>query len=183
VAGNGNNIFSGDGGPAVHAGLSLPEGVAFDAEGNLVIADGGNARVRVVAAKTGTFYGQAMTANDIYTVAGTGKLGSSGDGGPATQATMEGPEGLTVDSAGNLVLADTFNNKVRVVAEAAGTFYGVAMTPGNIYTVAGTGQFGFSGDGGPAVSAEMDDPDAIAVDAGNLLVVDGANNRIRQITG
>ncbi len=132
--------------------------MAVDAAGNLLIADTGNTRVRVVAATTGTFYGQAMTAGDIYTVAGNGHYGFSGDGGPATSAELNGPDGVAVDGAGNLVIADTGNNRIRVVAATTGTFYGQAMTAGDIYTVAGDGTAGFSGDGGPATSAELNDP-------------------------
>ena len=130
----------------------------MDGAGNLLIADTGNNRVRVVAASTGTFYGQAMTAGDIYTVAGDGTGGFSGDGGPATSAELDYPAGVAVDGAGNLVIADTGNNRVRVVAASTGTFYGQAMTAGDIYTVAGDGTGGFSGDGGPATSAELDQP-------------------------
>jgi DNA-binding beta-propeller fold protein YncE len=90
--------------------------VAVDRSGNLVIADYSNARVRVVAAATGTFYGQPMTAGDVYTVAGNGTLGFSGDGGPATRAELNSPAGVAVNSAGNLLIADTDNNRVREVA-------------------------------------------------------------------
>ena len=130
----------------------------MDHAGNLVIADTGGDRIRVVARRTGTFYGQAMTAGDIYTVAGDGTAGFSGDGGPATSAELHSPEGVAVDAAGNLVIADTGNNRVRVVAASTGTFYGQAMTAGDIYTVAGDGTGGFSGDGGPATGAELDFP-------------------------
>jgi hypothetical protein len=150
VAGDGSAGFSGDGGPATGAELNFPVGVAVDDAGNLVLADQFNNRVRVAAARTGTFYGQAMTAGDIYTVAGDGSAGFSGDGGPATQAELRDPFGVAVDGAGNLVLADVGNSRVRVVASSTGTFYGRAMTAGDIYTVAGTGEFAFSGDRGPA---------------------------------
>jgi hypothetical protein len=138
----------------------------------------------VVAAGAGTFYGQAMTAGDIYTVAGSGTFGFSGDGGPATAAELGSPGQTAVDGAGNLVIADSGNNRVRVVAAGAGTFYGQAMTPGDIYTVAGSGTFGFSGDGGPALSAGLSRPQGVAVDAaGDLLVVDAGSNRIREVAG
>ena len=158
VAGNGTAGFSGDGGPATSAELDAPAGVAVDAAGNLVIADTGNQRIRVVAASTGTFYGQAMTAGDIYTVAGDGTGGFSGDGGPASNAELRSPGGVAVDAAGNLLIADTGNDRIRVVAARTGTFYGQAMTAGDIYTVAGDGTGGFSGDGGPATNAELDVP-------------------------
>jgi hypothetical protein len=158
-------------------------GVAIDGHANLVIGDSDNNRVRVVAASTGTFYGQKMMAGDIYTVAGTGIGGSSGDGGPATKAEVEFPTGVAVDGVGNLVLADS-SSRVRVVAVKAGTFYGKPMTAGDIYTVAGTGVLGFSGDGGPAISAELSGPGWVALDrAGKLLISDDGNNRIREVTG
>ncbi len=184
VAGNGSGGFSGDGGAATSATLSVPRDVTVDGAGNLVIADTGNAAIRVVAARTGTFYGRRMTAGDIYTVAGTGSPGFSGDGGPATSATLFDPSGVAVDRSGNLVIADFLNFRVRVVAETTSTFYGVAMTAGNIYTVAGDGTFGFSGDGGPATSAALAYPDAVAVDGiGDLVVADQSTSRIRQVTG
>jgi len=184
VAGNGKPGFSGDGGPATRAKLDDPSGVAVDGAGNLVIADTFNERVRVVAASTGTFYGRAMTAGDIYTVAGTGKAGFSGDGGPAASAELWDPSWVAVDGAGNLVIADAGNCRVRVVAASTGTFYGQAMTAGDIYTVAGTGKRAFSGDGGPAASAALSGPSGVAVDgAGNLLIADSGNGRIREVTG
>ena len=100
----------------------------------MLIADSGNSRIRAVAATTGTFYGKAMTAGDIYTIAGDGVSGFSGDGGRATQAELNGPWSAVPDHTGNLVIADTGNERVRVVAEATGTFYGRAMTKGDIYT-------------------------------------------------
>ena len=98
-----------------------------------------------MAASTGTFYGRAMTAGDIYTIAGNGADGFSGDGGPATSAEVNGPQGVAADAAGNLLIADTDNTRVRVVAASTGTFYGRAMTAGDIYTVAGNGRTGSPG--------------------------------------
>jgi trimeric autotransporter adhesin len=184
VAGNGTFGFSGEGGSATAAELRIPGDVVVDGVGNLVVTDSGNNRVRVVAATTGTFYGQAMTAGDIYTVAGNGTLGFSGDGGPATAGELGDPGQTALDGAGNLVIADNVNDRVRVVAATAGTFYGQAMTAGDIYTVAGNGGGGFSGDGGPAVSAELNHPQGVTVDtAGDLLVSDVSNNRIREVAG
>ena len=189
VAGDGTSASSGDGGPATAAGLT-PGAIAIDGAGNLVIADSypnvdiSNNRIRVVAARTGTFYGQPMTAGDIYTVAGTGTAGFSGDGGPATAAELDNPDGVAVDRAGNLVIGDTYNNRVRVVAATSGTFYGRAMTAGDIYTVAGNGTGGYAGDGGPAVAAELDSPQGVAVDrAGELVIGDGGNARVRLVSG
>ena len=116
-----------------------------DDVGNLIIADGFNNRVRVVAAETGTFYAVAMTKGDIYTVAGNGTGGYSGDGGPATSAELQEAQGLAVAAGGNLIIADGNNSSIRVVAAETGTFYGQAMTAGDIYTVAGDGILGLLG--------------------------------------
>jgi len=184
IAGTGTEGFGGDGGPATAAKLDLPSGATVDSAGNVVIADWFNNRVRVVAAGTGRFYGRAMTAGDIYTIAGTGTQGFSGDGGPATAAKLYGPSGPVVDGAGNLVFADSGNSRVRVVAAGTGTFYGKAMTAGDIDTIAGNGTTGLSGDGGPATKAALAGPEGIAVDGGgNLLIADSANNRVREVTG
>jgi secreted PhoX family phosphatase len=182
VAGDGSNEFSGDGGPATSAGLNAPGGVAVDGAGNLVIADTSDQRIRVVADSTGTFYGRAMTAGDIYTVAGDGTAGFSGDGGAATSAKLAIPGGVAVDGAGNLLIADSGNNRIRVIAARTGTFYGRAMTAGDIYTVAGNGGFGFAGDGGPATHAKLASPALAIVDeAGNLVIADDLNNAIRVV--
>ena len=152
-----NSGFSGDGGPALYAGL-IPNGVATDNSGNLFIADG-NSRIRKVTPQ-GT----------ITTVAGTGSAGFSGDGGPATSAQLSDPSGVAVDASGNLFIADGISRIRKVTPQ------------GTITTVAGTGSAGFSGDGGPATSAQVV-AWAVAVDAsGNLFIVDGANNRIRKVT-
>src|SRR5690348_10724994 len=123
VAGNGSAGFSGDGGVATSAELDFPGTVAVDGAGNLVIADSGNQRVRVVADASGTFYRQPMTAGHIYMVASNGSpshqsggQGYSGDAGPALRAQLDFPRGVAVDAAGNLVIADTFSQRVRVVA-------------------------------------------------------------------
>ena len=177
VAGNGRFGFTGDGGPASKARLDSPVGIALDAAGNVLIPDNANNRVRVVAAKTGRFYGRAMTTGHIYTVAGNGKPGSTGDGRPARKASISLPLGITVDHAGNLVI--TTANRVRVVAARTGRFYGLAMTAGDIYRVAGNGKQGSGGDGGPARQAKLGHPWGVAVDGtGNLVVVAGARVRV-----
>ena len=183
IAGNGTDGYTGDGGPATAAQVFEPTGMVVDGAGNMLIADTGNNRIRVVAARTGTFYGQAMTAGDIYTVAGDGTLGFSGDGGPATAAELALPGGVTVDTSGNVLIADTYNDRIRVVAASNGTFYGQAMTAGDIYTIAGNGTYGFDGDGGPGATAELGNPEAVAADAGNVLIADSLNNRIRELAG
>ena len=171
IAGTGRPGFSGDGGPAARAHLADPHAVSADHHGNVLIADGVNWRVRVIAARTGTFYGQAMTAGDIYTVAGDGSSGYSGDGGPAREAGMA-PQAVAVDGAGNLIVPDG-NERVRVVAVTTGTFYGQAMTAGDIYTIAGNGKDGSSGNGGPAAGAEFEFLGGAAADrSGNVVVID-----------
>jgi trimeric autotransporter adhesin len=160
VAGTGYFGFSGDGGLATSAELFYPEGIAVDSSGNLFIADSGNHCIRKVSA-----------SGIITTVAGTGSLGYSGDGGSATAAKLNGPYGVAVDSAGNLFIADTFNERIRKVSS------------GIISTVAGTGSSGYSGDGGQATSAQLSGPYGVAVDsAGNLFIVDTNNNCIRKVS-
>ncbi len=182
IAGTGAWGDAGDGGPAVDAELAYPAGLALDAAGNLIVGDSGNDVVRVMAATSGTFYGHAMTAGDVYTVAGDGTAGFGGDGGPAVDAQLDQPTGVAVDAHGNLVVADLGNNVVRVVAAATGTFDGQAMTAGDIYTVAGDGTAGFGGDGGPATAAQLDAPQGVAVDPhGDLVVADTANDRVRLV--
>jgi len=188
-AGTGSSGPLGDGGPAASANLFNACGVVVDHQGNLVIGDGGDNRVRVVAARTGTFYGQAMTAGHIYPVAGNGTIGPAGNGGLATKADVTAPDSVAVDGAGNLVIGDGHDSipdqggdTVRVVAHRAGTFYGQAMKAGHIYNVAGNGSPGFSGDGGKATAAKINSPAGVAVDAaGNLLIADYGNNRIRVV--
>jgi uncharacterized protein (TIGR03437 family) len=159
VAGNGGYGFSGDGGPAVSAQLYNPSCVAVDSAGNLYICDSGNFRVREVSNGV------------ITTVAGNGTPGYSGDSGPATKAQLNGISGIAVDSAGNLYIADEFNNRVRKVSNGA------------ITTVAGDGTPGYSGDNGPATSAELSGPSGVAVDsAGNLYICDAGNFRVREVS-
>jgi hypothetical protein len=179
VAGNGTAGFSGDGGPATAAELN-PSGVRVDGTGNLVIADGGNSRVRVVAVRSGMFYGKKMTTGDIYTVAGNGTE-SSGNGGPALKAELD-PGSVAVDGAGNMLITDYQGNQIRVVAVTTGAFYGKKMTAGDIYTVAGNGTAGFSGDGGPATAAELNLPtDVVGDGAGNLVIADNENCQVRVV--
>jgi uncharacterized protein (TIGR03437 family) len=160
VVGNGNQGYSGDGGPATKASLNQPAGVAVDPAGNLYIADWLNQVIRKVS------------GGIITTVAGTGAIGYSGDGGPATNASLNFPIGVAVDSASNLYIADTYNNRLRKVS-------------GNIITTtAGNGTNRYSGDGGPATGASFNGPSDVAVDsAGNLYIADTNNNRIRKVSG
>ena len=165
------------------AELNDPGSVRSDGDGNLLIADTGDNQIRVVAGTTGTQYGVAMTRGDIYTIAGNGTQGSSGDDGAATSAELDGPQSAILDRYGNVVIADTGNNRVRVVAESTGTFYDIAMTQGDIYTVAGTGTAGYNGDATTATGAELDAPVGLALDqTGNIVVADSKNDRVRVIS-
>jgi sugar lactone lactonase YvrE len=160
VAGNGIQGYSGDNGPATSANLNLPCGVAVDGLGNLYIADYYNDRIRKVD-----------TSGIITTVAGNGLRDYIGDNGPATSASLFDPMSVVVDSAGNLYVADTWHNRIRKVD-----------TGGVITTVAGNGIQGYSGDNGPATSANLKQPFGVAVDSvGNLYIADFNNNRIRMV--
>jgi sugar lactone lactonase YvrE len=160
VAGDANSGYFGDGGPATSASLDFPQGVAVDASGNLFIADYYNQRIRMVG-----------TNGIIITVAGNGTSGYSGDGGPATSASLYDPYGVAVDASGNLFIADSNNRRIRKVD-----------ANGIITTVAGDGISGFAGDGGSATNARLNDPYGVAVDAsGNLFIADDGNNRVRQV--
>ncbi len=160
VAGRGTGQSSGDGGPATLAELIQPLGVAVDPAGNVYIADEGSNRIRKV-----------NTAGIISTIAGNGKQGFNGDGGPATSASLYEPSGVAVDPAGNVYIADAGNLRIRKVD-----------TAGIITTIAGNGKEGFSGDGGPATSAELSFPVGVAVDpAGNVYIADEGSNRIRKV--
>jgi RHS repeat-associated protein len=177
---------SGDGGVATSALLDQPAGVALDGSGNLFVADLSNSRIQEVAASTGTQRGQSMTAHDIYTIAGSssGNSGHSGDGGAATSALLDAPQGIALDGSGNLFVADVGNNRVQEVAISTGTQRGQSMTANDIYTVAGSssGSSGHSGNGGAATSALLDQPTGVAVDgSGNLFVADSANNRVQEV--
>ncbi|HZT07776.1 MAG TPA: hypothetical protein VFC51_12150 [Chloroflexota bacterium] len=163
VAGQCTPGFSGDGGPATAAHLAGPSGIAVGSSGNLFIADDGNNRVRMVNA-----------AGLITTIAGTGEYGLSGDGGPATQAMLQGPRSVAVGGNGSVYISDTGNHRVRRVDSAAiiSTFAGVGP-PG-----------GFGGDGGPAIEAMLWLPMGLAAGPdGALLVADLLNFRIRKIAG
>jgi sugar lactone lactonase YvrE len=160
-AGTGNPGFSGDFGQATNAQMREVLALAVDNQGNLLLADRVNNRIRRVSATSGT----------IQTVAGNGQLGFSGDNGSATSASLALPEGVVVDSAGNIYIADVGNFRVRRVS-----------TGNIITTVAGNGALGFSGDGGPATSAMISSPRAIAIDStGALLIADSDNQRIRKV--
>ena len=200
VAGGGTN-YPGDGGAATNANLYFPYGAAVDARGYLFIADTAHGRVCQVntngvittIANTGLFapgsvaadgYGNLFIADTgnyrirmvdtngiVTTVAGNGISGYTGDGGAATIARLNNPQSAVVDASGNLLIADTSNNRIRKVS-----------VNGIITTVAGNGTAGFSGDGGAATNAKLSGPYGVAVDpAGNLFIADTSNSRIRKM--
>jgi len=160
VAGTGTQGFSGDGGAAISAQLFHPQGVAIDGGGNLYIVDTGNYRIRKVT-----------PAGIISTIAGNGTNGSSGDGAAATSAQLL-PTAIAVDGVGNLYIGDANHERIRMVTLA-----------GTISTIAGNGTAGFTGDGGAATSAELNEPQGVAVDpTGNVYIADFVNHRIRKVT-
>ena len=157
----GKHLFFGDGAAANDATLSTPLGLALDSGGNLYIADTFNHRIRKMA-----------TDGKISTVAGNGVSGYYGDNGAAPDAALSYPQGVFVDTRGNLYIADTFNDRIRKVG-----------TDGIITTVAGNGIARFRGDRGQATSASLNYPKAVAVDAaGNIFIVDSFNSRVRMVT-
>ncbi|WP_058302973.1 NHL domain-containing protein [Gorillibacterium timonense] len=161
IAGCGDKGFSGDGGPAVKAKLNGPEGVFVDSYGNIHIADTGNQRIRKIDPKTGI----------IKTIAGNGEAGFSGDGGNACNASLNRPSGVVVDSIGNVYFNDYKNDRIRKIDKN-----------GILSTFAGTGESGFTGDGGPANQAKINDVYGLAIDKqDNLYFVDSLNFAIRKI--
>jgi RHS repeat-associated protein len=181
VAGTGTRGYDGDGGWATNAELNYPMAVAFDSLGDLFIGDNTNNRIRMVAGPTPP---NGYIAGYIYTVAGGGsgcsqQTDTLGDGCPASNAELNDPWGIALDSSGNLYIADTADSRVRMVAGSTANGY----TAGYIYTVAGTGTPGYSGDHGLATSAKLNYPSSIAFDSfGNLIIADSDNNRIRKVT-
>jgi hypothetical protein len=160
VAGNGSHGYSGDGGAATNAKLSTPCDVAVGTSSNLFFSDYGNNTVRKVAAN-----------GIITTVAGNGTKSYSGDGGPATNASLNSPNGMTVDNSGHVFIADFFNNRIREVG-----------TDGIIRTIAGNGTQGYSGDGGPATNASLNQISGVAVDdSGNLFLAQSGNDVVREV--
>jgi sugar lactone lactonase YvrE len=160
LAGNGTNGYSGDGGPAASAQFYNPIAVAVDAQGNVYVADSGNGGVRRIASGT------------ITTIAGTGTLSYSGDGGPASAAQFSAISGIAVDAQGNVYVADTSNDAIRLFPLG-----------GTVSTIAGNGTQGYTGDGGPATVAKLNNPTGVAVSAsGNVYVGDTGNNAVRTLT-
>ena len=217
VAGNGQKGYSGDGGSATAAAMNEPYEVRFDAAGNLFVVEMMNHIVRRIDRKSG----------NITTIAGTGTSGFSGDGGPATAATLASPHGIVFDSAGRLDIADIGNHRIRQVDLNSGlittlagdgrvvpptdggpisgsplpgpralavtgdslwvalreghALWRIDLVAGTLHHVAGAGQPGFTGDGGPAKSATFNGPKGLAADAaGNLFIVDSENDAVRR---
>ncbi len=161
IAGTGSRGYSGDGGLAINARLLGAADVAVDNSGNVYIADFVGCMIRKV-----------NPLGIIYTIAGNGQSYSTGDGGPAILATVATPIALAIDVNGNLLVAERHGHCVRSISPS-----------GIITTIAGNGEAGFSGDGGPAINASLNQPTDVAVDAdGNVYIADCANNRIRKIT-
>lgn len=158
--GTGDLGYTGTTIPASNAALASPSAIAYDASGNLYLADSNNHVIREVLKSTGL----------VHTIAGTGVAGFSGDGGAATAAQLDTPTGIALDSSGNVLIADSHNHRVRKISG------------GVITTVAGTGTAGFSGDGGQAIAARLALPSAIAIDkAGRLFIADTNNHRVRAV--
>jgi sugar lactone lactonase YvrE len=160
VAGNGTYGYAGDGGAATAAMLASPSKLTRATDGSIVFADTNNNRIR------------RLSGGIITTIAGNGNTGFSGDGGPATAASLTSPADMTYDTAGNLYIADTLNCRVRRVAAGTNT----------ISTVAGTGFCAFGGDNGPATAAWINDPGGIVLDnRGSLFIADEVNRRVRAV--
>ena len=161
ISGNTTGGYSGDGGAATSAELNEPYGVAIDNSGNIYVSDVLNSRIRKI-----------NTAGIITTIAGNGTIGYGGDGGPATAAEFNNPNQMAIDDTGNILVADFANNRIRKISIS-----------GSIYTIAGNGIAGYSSDGILAISAELNHPSGVAVDAvGNIYIADGQNNRIRKVS-
>ncbi|MBK8576263.1 MAG: VCBS repeat-containing protein [Elusimicrobia bacterium] len=180
VAGNGTYSFSGEGTAAISAAMRDPRWATLDTDGNLYVADSSNHRIRFVPKTTGTFFGQAMTANYIYTIAGNGTGGFLADDVAATSTQINSPAGLSIDRDGNLYFGDQQNNRIRFIPKTSGTYFGQSMTANYIYSIAGNGTYSYSGDGGAATSATLRYPMGLTVDtAGNITFADNSNARIR----
>ncbi len=188
VAGNGVEGHTGDAGSALKGEIGNATALTVDASGNLVFPEEDQGYIRLLALTTADklMPTKMLVKGDLYTVAGDGGFGDAGDGAAATKAAFEDPVGLASDSAGNLLIADDLDSKIRLIAATTSSPLLPAKTlaPGDIYTMAGTGVTTNTGNGGPAVKATLGSPEAITVDhAGNLLMGDGYFGAIRLVAG
>jgi hypothetical protein len=187
MAGTGAAGFNGDGPDATARELDEPTGVAVNAAGDVFIADTANCRVRVVPAATTTLFGQNVRAGGLFTVAGTGVCGSSGQGGPVGTAQLWNPIAVILDTAGDLLVADSGDQSVLLAPSGgSGTFYGSVVGAGDIgVVVGGTGSYGpYVADGLPAngPTAEINDPRGLSLGpTGALFVTDGFMHVIRVV--
>jgi len=177
----------GYGGLATSAQLNNPSGVWLDASGNIYIADTLDHKIRVVNATSSsiTLAGVVIAPNDINTIAGNGGAGYTGDGGVANTEELNGPTGVFVDSQGIVTIADTQNSRIRAVNTSASTitFLNISVAASKIETVAGNGTPGYTNDGSPATSAEINLPSGIFEDSSNnVFIADTSNNVIREVT-
>ena len=162
ILGNGEEGWYGDGGPALKAACQLPYACEFDSQGNMIVCMGRQHRIRRMDAQTGI----------ITLVAGTGEGGYAGDGGPATEAAINQPYGLAVDTNGDMYFSQRFDPAVRKIDGQTGI----------ISTIAGTGEFGYGGDGGPGNQAPLREPNDLFLDGkGGLLIADIQDQRIRRV--
>jgi hypothetical protein len=170
IAGNKTADFTGDGGWSYKATLSTSfySGIAIDRNDNIFICDSANNRIRMIAASGPNSLGLKPFAGHIYTVAGNGTYAFSADGTAAAAASLEGPTAITVDSVGNLYFAESGSKRVRMISAVSGVQYGIGMTAGNLYTLAGNGNVNYSGDGGSALSAGIGNPLALLLGPGGL---------------
>jgi sugar lactone lactonase YvrE len=177
--------YDGDGASAALAGLDRPNGVAYDNDGNLYIADTNNHVIREIAGSDHMQWGMSMIKGNIYTIAGNHQAGYDGDGTAAVDAMLNQPSGLTTDPLGNLYVADTYNNVIRMIAAQDQTWMGIEMKAGFIYTIAGHySQLGgsYSGDDRSALLAGLRLPTDVEVDSsGNVYIADMGNSVIRQL--
>lgn len=183
VAGDGTAGYSGDRSEATSASLHSPDGIALDGYGDLYIADTANCVIREVSSHGQTQWGIAMTAGDIYTVAGTGTCGQTGDGGQALDSELWNPTDVAIGPTGNLVVADDGGEEIVDVPSVSGTYYGTAIAARHLAMVAGFGFYGaYLGDGFPSTGqvAELNSPTYITLDpAGNLFISDTYSSSIR----
>ena len=174
MAGTGSARFSGDGGKASSAEIDAPGGLVEDRQGDLFIADTGDCRVREVPSHSGSQFSMAMDAGHIYTVAG-GACGTNSD-------HIGFVSSVAVDSYGDLFMADPTDDTVSELPATNGEHLGIDTSIGKLTVVAGTGRAGATGEGKPAVTAELDDPQGVGVDAqGDLMIADTANCEVREV--